>query len=720
MTIPQPSTATAGRLYNLLPEIYRVRDDAEGGVLLELIEVLASQMEVLEEDLDQLYDDQFIETCAAWAAPYLGDLIGYRMLHGVADKVRSPRAEIANTIAYRRRKGTASMLEQLARDVTDYPARAVEFFQRVTTTQYMNHVRGQAVATTSMRSVEDLDWVRSLNGAFDDLAHTADVRRIAAAPPYLAGRHNIPDVGIFLWRVAAVQLVHSPLVPDPSNDGRRFRFDATGADSQLFAQPLSEDQIAHLATPYDVPLPLGRRWLSNHKETYYGTTPTSSLVIEVGTETGGVWAFDPVPVGQVTICDLSDVPGGGGAWAHPPLAGTTVSIDPVLGRVWFRTAVAAIDKPAATYFYGAAVPTGARGSSRDPATTAEPLTATVGGGPLQALLNGRSGGGTLRIDDSDRYSPSPTVRTDPGAQTLHVTGAERTRPVVVAPSGVRLDLAPGTTVVIDGLFVTGGPVILDEVNDQNERTIVLRNCTLVPGQERTTDGRPAHPGRASLLVLDPFTTVTLESCVTGPVVAVDGATVTMTDTVIDASDPTTIAYCGRPRPAGGLRQAPDAASQDVGDGTTPGGVLDLHQCTVMGGIHAVELSASNCLLVAELPTGDPRLAAIWARRRQEGCVRFSYLPADSRTGRRYYCQPPAAPAPPQPALRPSFTSLRFGDPAYCQLTVVTPAAIRRGSEDESEMGVTRQLYIPQREDDLQVRLDEYLRFGLEAGVFYAT
>ncbi|MFI1258880.1 hypothetical protein ACH4U6_34565 [Streptomyces netropsis] len=45
----------------------------------------------------------------------------------MADKVRSPRAEGAHTIAYRRRKGTAAALEQLTRDVTGWPARAVAF-----------------------------------------------------------------------------------------------------------------------------------------------------------------------------------------------------------------------------------------------------------------------------------------------------------------------------------------------------------------------------------------------------------------------------------------------------------------------------------------------------------------------------------------------------------------------------------------------------------------
>ena len=106
---------------------------------------------VLAESLEQVYDDQFIETCAPWVAPYIGDLIGYRTLHGVVPQVASPRAEVANTIRYRRRKGTVSVLEQLARDVTGWPARAVEFFELLATTQYMNHVRPHAAATADLR-----------------------------------------------------------------------------------------------------------------------------------------------------------------------------------------------------------------------------------------------------------------------------------------------------------------------------------------------------------------------------------------------------------------------------------------------------------------------------------------------------------------------------------------------------------------------------------------
>src|SRR5262245_17629672 len=138
-------------LYRLLPAVPRLRDSAEGDPLRALLALIARELTALEENLDQLYDDQFIETCAEWVAPYIGDLIGYRPLHGVAPRIASPRAEVANTIAYRRRKGTALMLEQLASDVTDWPARVVEFFEQLAITQYLKHLRPHARATADLR-----------------------------------------------------------------------------------------------------------------------------------------------------------------------------------------------------------------------------------------------------------------------------------------------------------------------------------------------------------------------------------------------------------------------------------------------------------------------------------------------------------------------------------------------------------------------------------------
>ena len=48
------------------------------------------------------------------------------------------------------------------------------------------------------------------------------------------------------------------------------------------------------------------------------------------------------------------------------------------------------------------------------------------------------------------------------------------------------------------------------------------------------------------------------------------------------------------------------------------------------------------------------------------------------------------------------------------------AEITTGAEDGCEMGAFHDNFAAQRESNLRVRLDEYLRFGLEAGIFFAS
>jgi hypothetical protein len=373
-----------------------------------------------------------------------------------------------------------------------------------------------------------------------------------------------------------------------------------------------------------------------------------------------------------------------------------------------------------------AVPVGAGASTRQRVAGPGPASSASGGANLQPLLNAIKGGGTLEIADSDRYSQSLTIAAetanagDPDTE-VWLVAADQARPAVAAATSVELALEPRTTVVLDGLLISGGPLVLEEVGDAQTRTVILRNCTLVPGHSRTPDGQPAQPGRASLLVLDPFARVVVDRCVLGPIVAVEGSRVEVTDSAVDSGAREAVAICGRPEVAGGQRLVAGVADMAVGDGTTRAGEVDLHECTVVGGIHCTQLDASNSLLVATLPAGDLRKAAVHAQRRQVGCVRYSFVPEGSRTGKRYRCAPdPADPSGVRRATTPRFTSLRYGDPAYLQLAAGTPAAIRTGADDESEMGVTRLLYAPQRESNLLLRLDEYLRFGLEAGYFYAT
>jgi hypothetical protein len=71
-------------------------------------------------------------------------------------------------------------------------------------------------------------------------------------------------------------------------------------------------------------------------------------------------------------------------------------------------------------------------------------------------------------------------------------------------------------------------------------------------------------------------------------------------------------------------------------------------------------------------------------------------------------------------LVPSWTTRRYGQPGFAQLRDSAPAEIRGGAEDGAEMGAFCHLQQPQRAANLRQRLDEYLPFGLDAGIVPVT
>jgi hypothetical protein len=635
----------------------------------------------VEEDLEQLYDDAFIETCAEWAVPYVGDLIGYRPLHGVAPKVVSRRAEVAHTVAYRRRKGTATVLEQLACDVTGWPAHVVEFFQCLVTTQYMNHLRPWVHAAPDLRVWEPLE---RLGTGFDRIPRTVDVRRIASR----RGRHNIPNVGLFLWRIGAQSLTRSPAT---RVDDQRYRFSPLNHDQPLFTRPETEDEITHLSEPLNVPIPISRRVLKEHREDYYSTGPArKSVRLYIGTT-------DPLPVvptASIHACNLSD---SSGTWAHLPPAGE-FAIDPVLGRIALPPGLPPGTRVEVDYHYGFSADIGGGEYERsDSFESATPTLRVPDDHPtIQGALNALGGAGVVEISNSSRYEETLSIGATAG-QRIELRAANGHRPTVVLNGEFTLSGGADAEVVVNGLLLTGDRLQVPASGGNALRRLELRHCTLVPGHRLNEDGSPAAPTDTSLVVEIANLILVVERAIVGAVRVHTESEARFDDSILDACAPTGTAY---------------AATDDV----SAGGALSLKACTAVGKVHAVTFPlVSNSILLAELESGSTWLAPIVVTRRQEGCVRFSYLPSTARVPRRFRCVPgddTSATAVPQ------FTSLRYGHYAYAQVGQSSGAAILSGADDEGEMGAFHYLFQPQRETNLRIRLDEYLRIGLEAGIFY--
>jgi hypothetical protein len=433
-----------------------------------------------------------------------------------------------------------------------------------------------------------------------------------------------------------------------------------------------------------------------------------------------------IPRERIAICHLGDLPSG--EWRRPP-AGKDVAIDPVLGRLSLPEGMTP-DRLQVSYAYGFPADVGGgpydraasvarwldpdtrpvtwqagvtQDRTRLPGSTPEaPLFETVP--EAVAAWNAHSAAnpeafGLICIMDSGTYAGGL-------AGTDRLEAPAGTRLALVAADWPRLD-TPGLPpsllgrrvgeLVPDGLRphllgdveVTGaGEVILDGLLLEGKLTVPagdllglrLHHCTLAPSAGGLVVESTGAAGQSNDRLV-----VTLYRTLSGPLTLADTARrIEIAHSLLDhgGSGPLTAAL---------VLEAPEA---------------ELESVTLLGRAQLRELSASNTLFGG----------AVEVARRQRGCVRFSYVPPGSRTPRRYRCQPETSGDPER--VMPRCSSLTWGDPGYGQLAAGVPCEIACGADDENEMGVFRLVQQARRVAALREALDEYLRFGLEAGVFF--
>jgi len=257
---------------------------------------------------------------------------------------------------------------------------------------------------------------------------------------------------------------------------------------------------------------------------------------------------------------------------------------------------------------------------------------------------------------------------------VELRAANEHRPTLVLGGDLVINGAADSEVTLNGLLIAGGAIRANGAL----RALRLRHCTVLPSLNPT------------LIVDLPDVTIEIDHCIIGPLRIHERSSVSITDSIVDATNEAAPAFT-------------------AANGTDAGGTLQIADSTIIGTVHTFELKlASNSIFMSD----------VRSEKKQSGCVRFSYLPLTSVVPRRYRCQPQQE----SEALRvrPQFTSLAYSDAGYGQLASRTAREIRTGADDEAEMGAFHELYEPQRETNLRVRLAEYLRFGLEAGIFYAT
>jgi hypothetical protein len=759
-------------LYRLLPAYIRFRDQKAGKELEPLLTIVGDQAAALQRDLERMYDGWFIETCDEWIVPYIGDLLGLEPAHlapgeagseraGRLRQVLSARSATANAIAQRRRKGTLWVLEEIARDLAHWPARAVEFYRHLVVASHLDHLQPARPAIADLRSARRL---ADLNGPFDEFCHLSDVRRISHGGS--RGLYGLPNVGLFVWRLRPYNVSKTPAYCREDAGMHCFTFSALGHDTQLFRAPRPESVRTDIARAEHLPVPLTRWMLERDAPPDAGRAQAdpalygwdAGLLIEVAD-----W---PTRSTQTAITAALVIPADLSDWSYKVPKGH-VAVDPVLGRIAFPTSQPPRREVKVTYHYGFAMDFGG-GEYRRDAVPLPPLIERLQvrpnvkpqpGSPIfpsiaaayadwrkrrSAPKDPAPAAVLIELSESGVYTGRFNLALQ-AKETVAVAAAPGTRPVLWladdapgASDAITIRGRRGSRVILDGLLIAGRAVeVAADQPDSDEAgapygdgesgelcELWIRHSTLVPGNSLQPNCDPRRPSEPSLVVDDTAVCVRIDASILGPIrVLHEGDTreptpISIADSIVDATSEERVAIGG---PSGEIGYAE----------------VKVWRSTVVGrvAVHALRV-AEDSIFVSRVDVA----------RRQVGCLRFCYVLPESRTPKRYECQPDtalqdvdarvAAQGPLSKAARaalaargkatarirvtPRFESVRYGSAAYLCLAAIVAPEIKRGAHDESEMGVYHDLFEPQRLSMLNDRLAEFVPASCDAAVVFIS
>jgi len=362
--------------------------------------------------------------------------------------------------------------------VAGWPARAVEFYRCLGYCQTLKHLHPERGCTVDLRQGDTLD---RLQGPFDELAHTVDVRSVCSSSQ---GRYNIPSVGVFVWPVKTFSVTRAPACfPERKQRPYGYTFSILGQDTPLFTKSEPEPEPTHIAGEMNLPVPIRRRAFRDNTASYYGED--KSLQIWLGD------LAHPVSRDKIVAADLSD-------WDYRPQK-DQVAVDPETGRIAFSPRQAPRRGVIVSYHYGFSKEMGGGEYERILTQPEGSAFYRVGEGAEHKSINDalcswqkdKPNDAVIEIMDSDVYEPETeeegekkiNIELDKG-KSLQIRAANGVRPVirlldyyVSRQDNLTIIGKKGSRFTLDGLMITNQGIRIEG----GLRRVVIRHCTLVPG-----------------------------------------------------------------------------------------------------------------------------------------------------------------------------------------------------------------------------------------------
>lgn len=130
MTVKPSSRPYSERLWDRVPVWTRVRDEQSDGLLRALVSALGVGLDSVQNDVLDLLDNMFVDTCDPRLIPVIGDLVGVQVDRQISESRQ--RHQVKYALHLRRRRGTVEAIETVCWQRTGFRATVEEPRRRTT------------------------------------------------------------------------------------------------------------------------------------------------------------------------------------------------------------------------------------------------------------------------------------------------------------------------------------------------------------------------------------------------------------------------------------------------------------------------------------------------------------------------------------------------------------------------------------------------------------